>query len=433
MKWAASIGATCSPVRVRDVNREPSPTEPFAEVTYEQWRARVREQLGPGADLDQTLRRHAEGLDLEPLYTAKYPGAVDAIDLSSVRTGGWRIVQNHTGALAAETLKDAIREDLDHGVEGVVLDWSESTAASKALEGYVADLEVLVLRVADLTGTFESDLGAWIDEVGLDLGSQTLLVDADPLARMASVSSFNGALESVNDRLTSLARWSGHEDPGIRSLMISTVPYREAGAEIDLEIGIALAAATQYLRGAEAEQVPLERAGGAMACITSTGQQIFLEVAKLRALRLAWGALCEACGLVEKPELWIHATVLARSLSREDPWDNLMRITTSAWAAAVGGVDSLETPPFLQADSEAERQRGARLARNTQLLLRDEAHLGKVVDPGSGSYVLERWTRSYAELGWERFREIERQGGLASALCSGWLQETLDQRAGEGQ
>ncbi len=146
-------------------------------------------------------------------------------------------------------------------------------------------------------------------------------------------------------------------------------------------------------------------------------------IAKFRAIRLLWGAVLRETGLPATP-VRVHGTTAWRSLTRRDPYVNLLRATVAAFAAGVGGADSLTVLPYTQAlglpDPFARR-----LARNTQLILLEEANVHRVPTPAAGAGAVEVQTEGLSAAAWDLFRAIERKGGLAAALTSGWWQSEI--------
>jgi methylmalonyl-CoA mutase len=142
-------------------------------------------------------------------------------------------------------------------------------------------------------------------------------------------------------------------------------------------------------------------------------QEYFDSLAKVRALRLMWRSISRAFG-TETPAI-IEARSSRRMLSARDPWPNLLRLTAAGFAGAVGGADAVVLDAFSRAsgrpDAFARRQ-----ARNTQLVLMVEAHIGRVDDPAAGSWFLDQRTRELADAGWSEFQKIEAEGGIVEAL-----------------
>jgi methylmalonyl-CoA mutase len=157
----------------------------------------------------------------------------------------------------------------------------------------------------------------------------------------------------------------------------------------------------------------------------AAGRDTFLELCKLRALRTCWSKLLAACGVAGLPRLAVHAVCSARTLAARDPWVNMLRVTTQVFAAVLGGAD-LVTPRAFDEALAVRSPMGRRLARNTGLVLREESGLGRVADPGGGSYYLESLTDALARAAWKRMREIEAHGGIGIELQSGRLQARIE-------
>jgi methylmalonyl-CoA mutase len=211
-------------------------------------------------------------------------------------------------------------------------------------------------------------------------------------------------------------------------ITVDTRPYHEAGASEAQELGAALATAVAYLRALEAQGLSLAEARDAIAFTLVADTDEFLTVAKLRAARLLWNRVQQACGLAPKPAT-IHVETAWRALTRRDPHVNLLRGTIAAFSAGVGGADSLTVLPFTAAlglpDAFARR-----VARNTQLILLEESNLWRVADPAAGAGGFEALTQALCEQGWSRFQDLERertddQQGMLAGLINGHVQQGL--------
>jgi methylmalonyl-CoA mutase len=160
----------------------------------------------------------------------------------------------------------------------------------------------------------------------------------------------------------------------------------------------------------------VERAFAGVVLGVSVDCEYFDNIVKLRAARLLWNRMTEACGLLAPAR--IEARSSGRMLTAEDAWTNLLRLTAAGFAAAVGGADAIVLAPFTEAlgpSSDLAR----RQSRNIQLELMEEAHLGDTADPASGAWALERQTLELAQAAWDRFQAIEGGGGLLTALVDG--------------
>jgi methylmalonyl-CoA mutase len=201
--------------------------------------------------------------------------------------------------------------------------------------------------------------------------------------------------------------------------LVSTLAYHDAGAGAADEIAFALSSAVALLRGGAGAAV--------LGAQVAVGRDTFVELAKLRALRVCWGkmlAAMEPSNATSSP-LVVHAVCSSRTLTQRDPWVNMLRVTTQVFAAVLGGADVVTPASFDQALG-APSDLGRRVARNTGLVLREESHLGRVRDPASGSYYVETLTDALAREAWTRFRAIEREGGMALAVESGRIAARLE-------
>lgn len=198
-------------------------------------------------------------------------------------------------------------------------------------------------------------------------------------------------------------------------------PYHEAGASEAQELAAVLATGVAYLRGWE--DLGLEAARDAISFTLVADADQFLTIAKSRALRRLWARVEQACGLEPKP-IRLHAETAWRMLTRSDPHTNILRNTIAAASAILGGADSLTVLPHTRAlglpDAFARR-----IARNTSLVLLDEANLGRVADTSAGAGAFEALTETLCKEAWQLFQDLERDGGFVQALQSGTWQTRI--------
>ena len=182
---------------------------------------------------------------------------------------------------------------------------------------------------------------------------------------------------------------------------VSAVALHELGADAADELAFALSAGAT-----------LQKLDGVVVQL-AVGRDTFLELCKLRALRICWAKLATVAG-VPDAKLIIHAVSSKRTLTISDPWVNMLRVTTQTFAAILGGADFVTPASF--DDAMVRSELGARVARNTQLVLHHESGLGAVIDPTAGSYYLDTFTDQLAREAWKRFQAMEAEGGLEKAL-----------------
>ena len=445
----------------------------FPPVTRAQWSARVERDLKgrPASSLNKTT---AEGMTVAPLYLrddlAERPRSPLPAGPAWLRAGderGWLGVQElrHIDPRRANA---AARAALERGAHGCLFVLDGELQAGRELgtpaDGLALDpardLGVLLEGIEPgATLMFDAGLLApelaealedWLDRsdhgAALGPGSAVLYDPLAVLARRGSLErSFDAALGELVDAVlgSSLGR-----------IAISTAPYHNAGATGAEELALALATAAELLRrGAGLGLEPSDFAGRVTWRLPVAGRP-FEAIAKLRAARTLWAKLTAACGLPpEQRQLWIHAASSQREWTAVGPWVNLLRGTVASFAGAVGGADSLATASFdalcrpAQGPEQGQEQRseqgpeprgaegpeqlgpgselGQRLAINTQVILREESGLDRVVDPAGGSWFVEALTDELARTAWQRFRAIEAAGGVVAELRAGAIQASV--------
>lgn len=400
----------------------------FPAATREQWLARVEAVL-KGADFGKTLvARSQDGIAIEPLY----PKAEGAARIARAEAGRWRVAQrmDHPDPAMARELALA---DLDGGADALTLVTGQAPAArgfgvgadtlealDQALAGVRLDLIHLRLDAGGQGRVMAERLVALAERRGHPLAELSLDLGLDPIGAMAALGHLSVPWEEMSARMGAvLADLSAKGFAG-RAFLADGRAYHEAGASEAQELAAVLATAVTYLRALEAQGHALEAARHSLAFLLVADADEFLTVAKFRALRRLWARIEQACGLAPSP-LRLHAETAWRMTTRRDPWVNLLRATIATFSAGIGGADAITVLPFTAAlglpDAFARR-----LARNTQLILLEEAQLWRVADPAAGSGGFEALTDALCETAWGLFQAIEREGGLVESLRQGALQ-----------
>jgi methylmalonyl-CoA mutase len=432
----------------------PTPPEPgpsWPDATLEAWRAAVERDL-KGASFDKRLVAHThEGLDIQPLYTAAdwdhtgTPGRPPLVrgttPLGAARKG-WDIREDRAEPEPG-ALNHAILDDLAHGATAVDIRLDDALslgpgAASgtgalllslgdleRALDGVHLDMVTLALTPGAAFAEAAGLARALCAAREIDPSTVRLAFNADPLAELARTGSLPAPAEAMLDRLAALAEWTDQALPSSTAVRVNTSPYHDANATAAQDLAYATGTALAYLRAMERRGMPPARAARQIVFRFSLSCNIFLAIAKLRAARRLWSDILGHCGVPEADRaMRIEARTARRSLTHRDPWVNMLRNTASCFAAAAAGADTIISVPFdepLGLPDEMAR----RIARNTQTILGEESHLGRVLDPAGGSWYLEHLTDDLARAAWEVFREIELAGGMPRALESGLIHEQL--------
>ncbi|MGE7414614.1 methylmalonyl-CoA mutase family protein [Methylobacterium tarhaniae] len=392
----------------------------FPAATEAQWRALVDGVL-KGADFEKRLvRRTPDGITIQPLY----PPAEAAPQPGRAAPGRWRVSQRVDHPDPAEANALALT-DLDGGADALTLVVAGAPSArgfglpgpqalAAALDGVMLPLIGLRLDAGAAAPEAAKALLALAKARGDDLSALDIDLGLDPVAVQAATGtapSWPGLADLLRD--LDAQGFAG------RAFLADARPFHEAGASEALELAAVLSGALVTLRALEAGGHDLERARAALAFLLVADADEFLTVAKTRALRRLWARVEEACGLTPAP-IRLHAETAWRSTTRRDPWVNMLRATTAAFSAGLGGADAITVLPFTAAlglpDAFARR-----CARNTQHVLLDEANLWRVADPAAGAGGFEALTDALCAEAWSLFQAIERDGGIAGSLRSGAL------------
>jgi len=311
-----------------------------------------------------------------------------------------------------QAVNAAVLVDLEGGAASVVLKGAvlaDSEPLTRALDGVALELAAIGLD-AGLDGPEAANALAVAAK-----GSPRarLMFHMDPVSTFAETGEAPRALEEHLTLAANTAARHAGAYPEASFFLASGRVAHEAGGSIGQELAFAAANAVALVKAAVEAGMPAEQALRGTVLGVAVDQEYFDSLAKVRALRLMWRSLSRAFG-AETPAV-IEARSSRRMLSARDPWPNLLRLTAAGFAGAVGGADAVVLDGFTRAsgwpDAFARRQ-----ARNTQLVLMEEAHVGRVDDPAAGSWFLDQRTRELAEAGWSEFQKIEAEGGIVEAL-----------------
>ena len=409
----------------------------FEPATREQWLELVDKVLR-GRPLETLHSRTSDGLDVAPLYTSGPDESTTGAPGASPHTRSFTPQQRPDGRWDIRSVVDGSTTDAG---ESVALDELQRGATSLlvrgaalasretlggALEGVHLDLAPVVLEPASaFTATAEWLMELWSAN-GVSDDAAKGGFGADPLGLLARTGSLPQGVDRAMADAAGLASMAAHRMPGVRSLTVDATVYAEAGASDALELAAMLCTVVAYLRAMAEAGVDADSAAGQIEVVLGTDTDFFTTVAKLRAARTTLSGVLEASGAhpgSAPPS--IVARTLDRSLSRVDPWVNLLRVTAGAFAAALGGADAVVTSAF---DSQLGQPSdlGRRMARNTQLLLAEESNVGRVIDPAGGSWYVESLTDSIARRAWELFGELESAGGMAAVLGDSSLARRIE-------
>lgn len=414
----------------------------FPPTDTEAWEAQISKDLR-GADYASALLWcPADGIRMRPYYRREDLEGLPHLEAHTLSECGpahpaFAIRQD----IQAPTVEEANRRALAARSGGVDALGFSGYSRPDGLHGWnLSDQNAFArllqdLPLEDVSLHFEGPtraralLAMWLNlaqERGVPTDGLRGTVALDPITWSLRSGSPPGAgfRDAARD-LEVLQQEEGGMAPGIRILGVSALPYHEAGASVVEELGYTLATARACIGACLEQGAPFSAIWQQLHLTLPIGTRFLLEVAKCRALRILLAQLYAAYTSPDAPapRVPMHGRSSPWSHTRYAPHTNLIRGTTEAMAAVIGGCDSFTVAPYdalLQAS-----EGGRRLARNTQLILRHEAHLHRVADPAGGAYYLEELTDQLARAAWACFQEVEARGGLNQALARGWLQARL--------
>lgn len=416
------------------------PVRPLADIfampQQADWQALAEKTL-KGTAFDKLITRTLDGLSLQPLYapaSERVPvRAAPAEDLQ--RPWDLRMRVDHPDPSEANRI--ALNE-LENGAASLhlCLDPSGATGIcaldqdqlSVVLEGVLLDLAPVSLEA----GWYAPDAANALAVLAKGAPEARLGFDFDPLGLMLANGTAPGGYDLQLGRCLQTAMRHAAAYPKASLFAPSGVVVHEAGGTDGQELALAFASLLHYARTLIGDGMDPAEAFARQTLILSADTDYFAGLAKLRAARLLYAKLLVAHGLpAATPRIRVQSS--RRMLSPLDPWSNLLRLSLSGFAAAVGGASTVMLDPFTQplglADDFARR-----LARNTQLILMEEAHLGRVADPAGGSGYLETFSLDLARAVWPRLQALSTDESLMAALESGVLQAEVDtaRKAREG-
>ena len=428
--------------------------ELFDSPDMSEWMKLTEKVLGGAPFEKKMVTKTLEGIAQQPIYDRSVledlpmadttPGEFPFVRGSSPGQGPctvWEVCQ----ALpypTPEAFNGAVLEDLMRGQDSVLLYLDENARAGNAVTDragacgtcvQTVDELLLALKNVDVTavplhvaaGTSAPAVAAAL--VASEKVPSSGSVTFDPVAILALEGALPMSLDAAGALLADHVKGMAEALPGVKSLGVDVSWNVNAGGNAVYDLALMLASAAESFRILDKEGVSVDAAASNALVQFSIGADFFMETAKFRAARALWAHLVKSCGGDEAAQKCTQmAATSCWHQTKIDPWVNLLRGTSQTFSAILGGVDGIRVEPF-DAPFGLPDTFSRRIARNTQLVLRDEAHLCEVVDPAGGSWTVESLTQELAARAWALFQEIEAQGGVIAMLTSGTLQSRIEE------
>jgi methylmalonyl-CoA mutase len=419
----------------------------FDAPSPEEWRAAARKALdgAPLLSLDTPLY---EGFATAPLYTgadsahfARASGTVGAAPFIrgpalSANGRPWTIIQ-FLDHLNIQEANRQLKRDLENGASafwvqlGGNIPYGGAFLGARALNALETVFEGV--NLADITlylsGGFDTVAGAALltamwEKAGLAPRNIKGCAGLGTIAIIAAHGLIPAERRLIMADSVDAATYLRDKGCGLRPFLASGRAWHQAGGSAREELAYTLAAGVSYCRALMDAGWPAGEAANAVQFCLTADADLFVTAAKFRAMRALWSRVCEVAGFPSAPPPLI-AEMSFRSVTERDPHVNILRGTAATFGAAMGGAEGVLLIPFNTRHGTPDAF-SRRLARNTQLILQEEAHLGRVADAAGGSWYIETLTHTLAVRAWEEFRRVEAAGGLVSALEQGLVMRALN-------
>lgn len=406
----------------------------FPPISTKQWEEKIIEDL-KGADYEKKLIwKTIDGLSVKPYYRSEHtesiefkdslPGEAPYVRSNKTQKNDWEIRQDFEEQ-DIETANKYAKKALDKGVDSVGLN-----AADISSEEHLKELiKGIELSKSPVHFSNSSNYNKLAELLKKQLNGQKAKgsFNFDPLGYFVLYEKFYKNLE---DNIEDTLQLFDNADDNLSDFYLININgqfYNNAGASIIQELAFSLSQANEYLAALTSKGLEIDKITPRIMFTIATGSNYFLEIAKFRAIRLLWSNIVEQYKPEKEESLKMHLHAVNSSWNKSiyDPYVNMLRTTTEAMSAAIAGVDSLSVNTF---DESFKKPDGFsyRIARNQQIILKEEAYFDKIVDPAAGSYYIENLTDMIAEAAWKMFVKMEEEGGFIKNVEAGFIKTEIE-------
>ena len=408
----------------------------FAPVSRQEWLDKITIDL-KGADFNKKLVwRTNEGFQVQPFYMRKdvenfptmnaLPGKYPFVRGNKTNDNNWYVRQNVKCGDAKETNAKII-DILNRGIDSLGLEIPSDNVCSEyldtLLEGVMPEaIELNFTTCPCATLQLTKEVIAYFERKGVDKDKVHGSIEFDPIGKMLQKGKdLSAKLADAKDMVALVKDY-----PHITCLTVGSLSLQNAGAFCYQESGYALAWGNEYMNLLTEAGISAREAARRIRFSMGVGGNYFMEIAKFRAFRMLWAKIVKEYDVPEEEcYTYIMATTSEYNKTLYDSYVNLLRTQTEAMSSALAGVESMVVTPF-DTPYEAPTDFSERLARNQQLMLKEENHFSKIVDVAAGSYYIEELTRSLANEAWKLFLNIEQEGGFLKAATAGTVQNAIN-------
>ena len=409
----------------------------FVAPTAQEWIDKIQVDL-KGADFQKRMVwRTNEGFDVQPFYRREdveklqtpdsLPGEFPFVRGNKKLDNEWYVRQNITANSAAEANAKAL-DVLNKGVTSLGFSIPKAELSEEYIDALLNNIvcdcvELNFVTCKRCSLKLAEILVAYFEKKGYDKENIVASIDWDPIEKTVAKGKDVDFLFEYAPKLIETVK----DYPNFRVISVNSVSLCNSGAYIVQELGYALAWGAEYLQQLVDAGVEPTLAAKKIKFNMGVSENYFMEIAKFRAARMLWAEIvkqyepkCEcACKMI------VNAETSMYNMTVFDAYVNMLRTQTESMSAALAGVHSIVVNPF-DAAYEQPNDFSERIARNQQLLLKEECHFSTVVDPSAGSYYIEELTSSLAKEAWKLFIAVEEQGGFFAAAKAGTIQDAIN-------
>ncbi|MFH1049679.1 MAG: methylmalonyl-CoA mutase family protein [bacterium] len=443
----------------------------FGSSKYEDWE-QIAKQFLKGKPFEKIAAINYEGIKVEPLFPKnelvgsqgrinEFPGIpnyIRGIDFKGYKSKPWYISQ-HIAANNATEFNAKAKINIERGQTAITVNARQILSFEATgniisgnfvpadLESFVISFEGIDLKEIPINIFAGKDSLKYLDILEHYLSQKQLKwsdveggIDCDPIAELAEKGELPTTVEHFFDEFKQYFENTNGSD--FRLISVCGMPYREGGGNVIHELAFTLSTAVSYIKILLEMNFSIDDIAKKIRFVLTTGNDFFIEISKIRAMRMLWALVIKEFGgneISQKLNLYIKSIEMNKS--GLDIWVNLLRNTTETLSSIIGGCNTIELFSFdaflRRADDEinsfqdsAEKYKlpsefSERISRNTQVVLSEECNLKEVIDPSGGSYFIEYLTNEIASKSWDLFREVEKLGGMLEALKSGFPQDEV--------
>jgi len=393
----------------------------FEPVSHQEWLNKITQDL-KGKNFEETLVwKTDEGINVQPVYNAESLANNISQNIDINNTDDWEIREQ----INISSIKGANQKALNALKGGAnSIQFNGEIANQEEMNQLLDGIQLDIIHIHFYTSTPTQTLTFLKDKLKADNINEAQLNGSISFDFLGEVL-INGNWNTSEDKAFATLLELEHSTNSLKTTVVKGINYTNAGATAVQEIAYTLSQAVEYIHQLTEQGVSAEKAINSIEFHLGVNSNYFFEIAKIRAFKILWQMIAASYG-VENHTAMIHSQTTTYNIAAQDAQTNILRTTTEGMSAVLGGCNSLSITPFKHAYEEAS-DFSLRVARNIQIILKEEAYLNKVKDIAKGAYYIETLTDELINKSLALFKETEQAGGFLASIKSGQLQKNIHQ------